>query len=81
MLIQRQIVDLLAAVRREFGIAMLFVSHNLAVTAALCNEMIVMRHGRIVEAGPSRQVVESPKDPYTRVLLKSVPTFGTRRAG
>lgn len=79
VLIQRQIVDLLAALRKEFGIAMMFVSHNLAVTAALCEEMIVMRRGKVVEAGPSRHVVENPKDPYTRVLLKSVPTFDRRR--
>lgn len=79
VLIQRQIVDLLAALRIEFGIAILFVSHNLAVTAALCEEMIVMRRGKIVEAGPSRHMVEAPKDPYTRILLESVPAFKWRR--
>jgi peptide/nickel transport system ATP-binding protein len=73
VLIQRQIVDLLGALRREFGIAILFVSHNLAVTARLCDEIAVMHRGRVVESGPSAEIVSSPKADYTRLLLASVP--------
>lgn len=79
VLIQRQIVKLLATLRSEFGIAILFVSHNLAVTAALCDDMIVMHRGKIVEAGATRQVIKAPQHAYTRVLLHSVPAFGRRR--
>jgi len=73
VLIQRQVVDLLGELRREFGIAMLFVSHNLAITAQLCDEIAVMHRGRVVESGPSQHVVSSPSAEYTRRLLASVP--------
>jgi ABC-type glutathione transport system ATPase component len=76
VLIQRQIVDLLADLRRQFGVAMLFVSHNLAVTARLCDEIVVMHRGRIVEAGPAMSLIENPQADYTKVLLSSVPRLG-----
>ncbi len=79
VLVQQQVVDLLAEVRREFGIAMLFVSHNLAVTARLCDEIVVMHQGRIVESGPSAEIVSAPKADYTRTLIASVPRLSARR--
>jgi ABC-type glutathione transport system ATPase component len=75
VLVQEQIVKLLSRIGAEFGIAMLFVSHNLAVTRELCDEMAVLYAGEIVEFGPSEQVVSAPSHPYTKTLIRSVPTL------
>ncbi len=71
--IQGQIVNLLARVRRERGLACLFISHNLAVVARLAERILVMHHGRIVESGTSDEILKAPQHPYTRLLLESVP--------
>jgi oligopeptide/dipeptide ABC transporter ATP-binding protein len=73
VLVQNQIVELLARIRAEHGISMLFVSHNLAITSALCEEILVMYAGRIVEYGPTDSVTTSPKHPYTQSLIRAVP--------
>lgn len=70
--VQAQIVALLADLRRQHGLAFLFVSHNLAVVRQLCERVAVMHRGRIVEAGPADQVLAAPAHPYTRTLLASV---------
>jgi ABC-type glutathione transport system ATPase component len=75
VLVQEQIVKLLSRIGTEFGIAMLFVSHNLAVTRELCDEMAVLYAGEIVEFGPSERVVSAPNHPYTKTLIRSVPTL------
>ncbi len=81
VLVQRQIVGLLQALRSEFRIAMLFVSHNLAVTHLICDEIAVMYRGRIVEAGMAGSVVTRPTHPYTQNLIRSIPTLSvTERA-
>ena len=77
VLVQQQIVSLLAALRAEFGIAMLFVSHNLAVTRLLCDEVAVMYRGEIVETGQADDVITRPAHPYTRTLVRSVPSLAT----
>ena len=69
MSIQAQIVDLLRALQERHGLAYLFISHDLKVVRALADEVIVMRHGRVVEQGSSRQIFESPAQPYTRALI------------
>ena len=69
MSIQAQIVDLLRELQERHGLAYLFISHDLKVVRALADEVIVMRHGRVVEQGSSRRIFESPEEPYTRALI------------
>ncbi len=69
MSIQAQIVDLLRALQDRHGLAYLFISHDLKVVRALADEVIVMRHGRVVEQGSSRRIFETPAQPYTRALI------------
>jgi oligopeptide/dipeptide ABC transporter ATP-binding protein len=71
--VQGQIVNLLARVRRERRLACLFISHNLAVVARLSERILVMYRGRIVESAAREALVRSPRHPYTRLLLDSVP--------
>jgi oligopeptide/dipeptide ABC transporter ATP-binding protein len=70
--IQAQVLELLAEFKRA-GTAIVFVSHNLAVVRRLCERVLVMYLGRVVEAGPIDAVFSSPRHPYTRLLLESVP--------
>jgi ABC-type glutathione transport system ATPase component len=74
--IQAQVLNLLADLREQTGVAYLFVSHDLAVVRQVTDDAIVMRRGRIVEAGRTADILESPRDPYTRLLLDSVPRPG-----
>ncbi len=71
--VQGQIVNLLARIRRERGLASLFISHNLAVVARLCERVMVMYRGRIVESAPREALVRRPLHPYARELLDAVP--------
>jgi peptide/nickel transport system ATP-binding protein/oligopeptide transport system ATP-binding protein len=73
VLVQQQIVDLLRKIRAEFHIAMLFVSHNLAVTREVCDEIAVMSQGEIVECGPADMIAAHPSHVYTQTLIRSVP--------
>jgi peptide/nickel transport system ATP-binding protein len=75
VLVQRQIVDLLIALRAEFGLALLFVSHNLAITQLVCDQIAVMYRGELVERGPTEQVINSPSAEYTRALIRAVPSI------
>ncbi|MFD7438208.1 ABC transporter ATP-binding protein [Streptomyces sp. NPDC059861] len=74
--IQAQILTLLEEIRRETGVALVFVSHDLAVVQHVTDDAVVMRNGRVVEQGPTRRVLDSPVDPYTQRLLASVPRLG-----
>jgi len=78
--IQAQILELLADLRRKFGLAMLFISHDLAVVSQVADEIAVMYGGSVVEMGLSREVFHHAAHPYTRGLLDSVPTLRTDRA-
>ena len=71
--LQAQILNLIAALRRDMGLALLFVSHDLDVVGHLCDRIAVMYLGRIVESGPAAQVLASPGHPYTRDLVASSP--------
>jgi peptide/nickel transport system ATP-binding protein len=71
--VQAQILNLLAALQRQFGVAYLFITHNIAVVEYIADEVAVMQRGRIVEQGPAAQVLARPAHDYTRTLLASVP--------
>ncbi|MFE5768118.1 ABC transporter ATP-binding protein [Streptomyces sp. NPDC056485] len=74
--VQAQILNLLADIREQTGIGYLFITHDLGVVRCVTDDVVVMRHGRIVEAGPTSQVLAAPEHPYTRLLLESVPRPG-----
>jgi peptide/nickel transport system ATP-binding protein len=67
--VQAQILQLLRGLVAERGMAMVFVSHDLAVVASVCSRLLVMRHGKVVETGPIARVLEAPQEQYTRDLL------------
>ncbi len=69
MSVQAQVVDLLRDLQSKHNLAYLFISHDLKVVKALANEVIVMRHGKIVESGPAKSIFEAPKEDYTRALM------------
>ncbi|OLP52649.1 microcin ABC transporter ATP-binding protein [Rhizobium rhizosphaerae] len=69
MSVQAQVVDLLRDLQARHGLAYLFISHDLKVVRALANEVIVMRGGKVVEQGPSRQIFSAPREDYTRALM------------
>jgi oligopeptide/dipeptide ABC transporter ATP-binding protein len=71
--IQAQILELLASLQREFGMAILLITHNLGLVAHLARTLYVMYAGRIVESGPAAEVLRDPKHPYTRALMDAVP--------
>jgi peptide/nickel transport system ATP-binding protein len=71
--VQAEVLDLLRDLRETSGMSILFISHDLAVVAELCDRVAVMRQGLIVEQGPASQVLSAPASPYTSELLDSVP--------
>jgi peptide/nickel transport system ATP-binding protein/oligopeptide transport system ATP-binding protein len=78
--IQAQVVNLLMDLRDELDLAMLFISHDLHVVRHLCDRIVVMYLGRIVEEGPVAKVFGTPAHPYTRALLESTPSLHHRDA-
>jgi oligopeptide/dipeptide ABC transporter ATP-binding protein len=77
--VQAQILKLLAELRAKFGLAMLFISHDLAVVSQVADRIAVMYAGNLVEEGSKREIFLSPAHPYTRGLLNAVPTLKTDR--
>jgi len=75
--VQAQIVDLLRELQKKRSLGYLFISHDLAVVDLLCDEVLVLQQGRVVEAGPPTQLFTAPVHPYTRRLVEAVP--GTAR--
>ncbi len=69
MSIQAQIVDLLRDLQQRHKLAYLFISHDLKVVRALADEVVVLRHGKVVERGPAKQIFEAPQTPYTQALI------------
>lgn len=74
--VQAQILDLLRELQSEYGMSVLYITHNLGVVAELCDEVMVMYLGRIVESGDVRSLFHHPLHPYTRRLLESTPRLG-----
>jgi oligopeptide/dipeptide ABC transporter ATP-binding protein len=77
--VQAQILELLAELRAKFGLAMLFISHDLAVVSQVADRIAVMYAGNLVELGSKREIFHAPAHPYTRGLLNAVPTLKTDR--
>ena len=75
--VQAEVLDLLRDLRESIGMSILFISHDLAVVAELCDRVAVMRQGLIVEQGPAGQVLAAPAHPYTAELVESVPKLGS----
>jgi peptide/nickel transport system ATP-binding protein len=78
--VQAQILNLLTDLQRDHGVALLFITHNLAVVEYLAHDIAVMYLGRIVESGPAREVLAHPRHPYTQALLAAVPRIAATGA-
>ncbi|WP_372836214.1 ABC transporter ATP-binding protein [Puniceibacterium confluentis] len=71
--VQAQVLDLLDDIQEKFGVAMLFITHDLRVAAQICDEVLVMQKGRVVEQGPAAAVLSDPAHTYTRTLIEAAP--------
>ena len=74
--VQAQVLELLAHLRSELGLSLLFISHDLSAVRHLCDRIVVLYLGRIMEEGPTAEVYANPRHPYTRALLSAIPTLG-----
>ncbi|MEW6727608.1 ABC transporter ATP-binding protein [Desulforudis sp. 1088] len=77
--VQAQVLNLLRELQAEFGMAYLFISHNLAVVRYLCDRVMVMYLGRLVEIAPTEELFMRPAHPYTEMLLQSIPSLDRNR--
>jgi oligopeptide/dipeptide ABC transporter ATP-binding protein len=77
--VQAQIINLLADLRAELGLAMVFIAHDLAVVAHLCDRVVVLYLGRVMESGRTAAVFGAPRHPYTRALLAAAPQIDPAR--
>ena len=77
MTVQAQIVELLLDLQQRHGLTYLFISHDLKVVRALCDDIVVMKDGRIVEQGPADQLYDAPREPYTRALMNAALDLGS----
>jgi peptide/nickel transport system ATP-binding protein len=78
--VQAQVLNLMQDLAERFGVTYLFISHDLAVIDHVCEDLIVLKDGLIVEAGPCGEVLRSPRNPYTQRLLEAVPRANTAPA-
>jgi len=72
--IQAQILDLISSLQKDFGMAMIMITHDLGVIAETCEQVVVMYAGQVVEQGSVFDIFDRPKHPYTQGLLRSIPT-------
>jgi peptide/nickel transport system ATP-binding protein len=77
--VEAEVLDLVATLRQEFATSVLFISHNLAVIAKMCDRVGVLYAGELLEQGPARAVFENPRHPYTVGLLRCIPRRGQRK--
>jgi peptide/nickel transport system ATP-binding protein len=78
VMVQAQVLELLAELQRDNGLALLFITHDLSVLTTTCERLAVMYAGRVVEDGPSEQVFSNPLHPYSTALAQAFPTIGDR---
>jgi len=71
--VQAVVLNLLSDLRQQLGMSILFISHDMSVVAHLCDDVVVVSNGQVVERGPTQQVFSDPQDPYTQQLLASIP--------
>ncbi|MGL4439575.1 MAG: ATP-binding cassette domain-containing protein, partial [Bosea sp. (in: a-proteobacteria)] len=74
--VQAQVLELLDDVRRRFDLAVLFITHDLRVAAQICDRIVVMSKGQVVEQGPTAELYANPQHPYSRALLEAAPGRG-----
>jgi oligopeptide/dipeptide ABC transporter ATP-binding protein len=74
--IQAQILELMRGLQKQFGMAVMFITHNLGVIAQIADTVAIMYLGQVVEYGPVREILRNPKHPYTVDLLRAVPRLG-----
>lgn len=77
--VEYEIVQELARLRRNQGVAMMMITHNLALAMALCDKIVVLKDGKIVESGSTDEVIANPRAEYTKELLEAVPRLGKRK--
>lgn len=77
--VQKQTLDLILSLQKEMNFAILFVTHNLAVAASICSHLAVMHSGKIVETGKTKELLQHPKDDYTKMLLSAILRIPSRR--
>ena len=75
--IQAQIVAMIRRLRAQRGLSVIFISHDIGLAAGLCGSMLVLYGGLVMESGPSAEILENPKHPYTEALLAASPVFGS----
>ena len=73
--VQDQVLRLLLSLQQSRSLSLVLVTHDLAVVGQMCDRVLVMNHGRIVESGPTSQVLHNPQHAYTRALLSAVPSL------
>ena len=71
--VQKQVVEEMLLVRKTFGTSIVLVTHNIGVIGAMADKVLVMKNGEMVEYGETRQVLNNPKEDYTRLLMSAVP--------
>lgn len=72
--IQAQILELLSALKNKYKLTLIFVSHDLSVIKSICDKVIVLKHGSIIENRETNDLFNNPKDDYTKKLISSVPS-------
>jgi oligopeptide/dipeptide ABC transporter ATP-binding protein len=77
--IQAQILTLMKKLQKEYGMSIIFITHDLGVIAEVCDEVVVMYAGRVVERSPVNELFKNPKHPYTKGLLESIPRLESKR--
>ena len=75
--VQAQVLNLIQDLQQALGLTMLFIAHDLSVVEYLCDDVVVMYLGRVMERGPSRRIYAAPRHPYTRALLSAAPVPGS----
>ena len=75
--VQTQVLDLMIALKQEFDLTYLFITHDLWVARFMCDRIAVMQQGKIVELASTKTLFESPQHPYTQTLLQAVPVLAT----